>query len=87
MRVGGEEGGRTVRLLDLQDGVAPSEGERKFCVRMENCLPIVVKHRDIPVRVVKFLALLPLMDVKFLALLPLMDCRLPSRCLECRRDR
>lgn len=62
--VGGEEGGRTVRLLDLQDGVAPSEGERKFRVRMENCLPIVVKHRDIPVRVVKFLALLPLMDCR-----------------------
>jgi len=53
-----------VRLLDLQDGVAPSEGERKFRVRMENCLPIVVKHRDIPVRVVKFLALLPLMDCR-----------------------
>ena len=64
MCVGGEEGGRTVRLLDLQDGVAPSEGERKFRVRMENCLPIVVKHRDIPVRVVKFLALLPLMDCR-----------------------
>ena len=62
MCVGVGEGGRTVRLLDLQDGVAPSEGERKFRVRMENCLPIVVKHRDIPVRVVKFLALLPLMD-------------------------
>ena len=64
MCVGVGEGGRTVRLLDLQDGVAPSEGERKFRVRMENCLPIVVKHRDIPVRVVKFLALLPLMDCR-----------------------
>jgi len=63
-RVGGEEGGRTVCLLDLQDGVVPSEGERKFRVRVENSLPIVVKHRDIPVRVVIFLALLPLMDCR-----------------------
>ena len=62
--VGGEEGGRTVCLLDLQDGVVPSEGERKFRVRVENSLPIVVKHRDIPVRVVKFLALLPLMNCR-----------------------
>ena len=59
---GGGERGLTVRLPDLQDGVAPSEGERKFRVRVENSLAVVVEHGDIFVGVVKFFALLPLMD-------------------------
>ena len=60
--VGRGEGGLTVRLLDLQDGVAPSEGEQKFRVGVENSLAVVVEHGDVLVGVVKFLALLPLMD-------------------------
>ena len=64
MCVGVGEGGRTVRLLDLQDGVAPSEREQKFRVGVENSLAIVVKHRNIPVGVVKFLVLLPLMECR-----------------------
>jgi len=42
--------------------VAPSEGERKFRVRVENSLAVVVEDGDVLVGVVKFLALLPLMD-------------------------
>ena len=64
--VWGEEGARTVCLLDLQDGVAPSEGERKFRVRVENSLTVVVKHGDVLLG-------------KFLALLPLMDCHVGCR--------
>ena len=60
--VGGGEGDLTVRLPDLQNGVAPSEGERKFRVRVENSPAVVVEHGDVLVGVVKFLALLPLMD-------------------------
>ena len=60
--VEGEERGRIVRLLDLEDRVTPGKGERKFRVRVENSLTVVVKHGDV-------------LLVKFLALLPLMDCR------------
>ena len=60
--VGEGEGELTVRLPDLQDGVAPSEGELMFRVRVENSLAIIVEHGYVLVGVVKFLALLPLMD-------------------------
>ena len=60
--VGGGEGGLTVRPSDLQDGVAPSEGEWKFRIRVEDSLAVVVEHGDVLVGVVKFHALLPLMD-------------------------
>jgi len=60
----GEERGRTVRLLDLEDRVAPGEGERKFRVRVENSLAVVVKHRNIPVGVVKLLGILPPMNCR-----------------------
>jgi len=43
MCVGGEEGGRTVRLLDVQDGVEPSEGEGKIGVRSFSFL--FLRHR------------------------------------------
>jgi len=66
--VGKGEGGLTVRLPDLEDGVAPSEGRRKFGVRVEDSLAVVVEHGDVLVGVVIFLALLPLMDGR-------VDCR------------
>ena len=66
--VEGGEGGLTVRLSDLQDRVAPSAGKRKFRIRVENPLAVVVEHGDVLVGVVKFLALLPLMDSR-------VDCR------------
>ena len=49
--------GRCSRHWYRRDGVAPSEGERKFRVRVENSLTVVVKDRDIPVWVVKFLSM------------------------------
>jgi len=54
--------GVTVCLPDLEDGVAPSEGERKFRVGVEDSLAVVVKHGDVPVGFVIFLALLPVVD-------------------------
>ena len=62
--VEGEERGRIVRLLDLEDRVTPGKGERKFRVRVENSLAMVVKHRNILVGVVKLLGILPLMDCR-----------------------
>ena len=54
--------GLTVRHPDLEDGVAPREGEQKFRVGVEDSLAVVVEHGDVLVGVVIFLALLPLMD-------------------------
>jgi len=52
----------TVRLPDLEDGVASSEGERMFRVGVEDSLAVVVEYKDVLVESVIFLALLPLMD-------------------------